>query len=77
MRRIRAFSLGACIVVTPVLTGCNALVLDNTVTGLREGTIATVTGVINGFFDQHFSIRGSDGESVAGKGGGDDLFVRS
>jgi len=36
MRRIRAFSLGACIVVTPVLTGCNALVLDNTIPGTDE-----------------------------------------
>ena len=72
MERSRAHVLGTCLAINPMLAGCNELVLTNVVDGVQEGAIITATGIIDTFFEEHFSVEAStDGEE-----GGDDLFIR-
>jgi|GEM_PF-6227959 len=68
-RRVAAL---LCLTAATSCCACTDPVLANVVAGLRDGAITTATGLINTFFDQ----QGASGASIAGEGGGDDLFAQ-
>ncbi|MCH9033770.1 MAG: hypothetical protein IID42_04625 [Planctomycetes bacterium] len=72
MKRSRALAIGICLAISPMLAGCDDLVLMNVIAGLQEGTITTATGIIDTFFEEQFPVE----LSTNGEEGGDDLFVR-
>ena len=55
------------------LAGCHERVLENLAVGLRDGTLTTVGGILEDFFNERFDLEeGADDEEE----GGDDLVVR-
>ena len=56
------------------LAGCHERVLENLAVGLRDGTLTTVGGILEDFFNERFDLEeGADDEEEEG---GDDLVVR-
>jgi|GEM_PF-5978788 len=54
------------------LTTVNSCTLfqSNAVTGLRDGSVTAVSGLIQGFFNRRFNL-----DSAPDQGGGNDLFA--
>lgn len=76
MKRINRLLLAGIVAVTLApLAGCDRLLLENAATGLREGTLTAVGGIIEDFFNLKFGLEESEGGEDEEEAG-DDLFAR-
>ena len=51
--------------------GCNAVVYEQLVTGLREGAVTAAGGIVEGLFNQTFGLE----DAAAAEEGGNDLHT--
>lgn len=66
--------LGACLLLP--LVACDTLIRTNVATGLRDGTVTAVSGILEEALNRVFRLGDSGAEGDPSEEPGDDLFIK-